>query len=62
MVLTPASYSIEERTMGDATRWIAIRARGAEWSWLTPDEAAIIGRAWLEKYGQGEALQVAAPR
>jgi hypothetical protein len=44
-------YSVEERTVQGETRWIAIRARGAEWSWLTPEEAAAIGRAWVERYG-----------
>ncbi len=44
-------YSVEERLVHGETRWIAIRARGAEWSWLTPEEAAAIGRAWVEKYG-----------
>jgi hypothetical protein len=45
-------YSVEERLHGE-TRWVAIRARGAEWSWLTPEEAAAIGREWVEKYGNG---------
>lgn len=54
-----APYSIEERLVHDETRWVAIRARGAEWSWLTPEEAAAIGRAWVEKYGNGN---FAAPR
>lgn len=44
-------YSVEEHVVYGDTRWIAIRARGAEWSWLTPEEAAAIGRAWVEKYG-----------
>ena len=48
-------YSVEERVVaggtGHETSWVAIRARGAEWSWLTPAEAASIGRAWVEKYG-----------
>ncbi|HET6182942.1 MAG TPA: hypothetical protein VFA03_05045 [Acetobacteraceae bacterium] len=43
-------YSVEERTVHGETRWVAIRARGAEWSWLTPEEAAEIGRAWVERY------------
>ena len=30
-----------------------IRARGAEWSWLTPAEALQLGRLWVEKYGSG---------
>ena len=37
--------------MHGETRWVAIRARGAEWSWLTVEEAVAIGRAWVEKYG-----------
>ena len=45
-------YAIEERIVRGETLWIAIRARGAEWSWLTPQEAVAIALAWLEKYGQ----------
>jgi len=44
------SVSVEERVRGE-TVWVAIRARGAEWSWLTPAEAARLGRLWVEKYG-----------
>lgn len=44
-------YSVEERLVHGETRWVAIRARGAEWSWLTPEEAAAIGREWVERYG-----------
>ena len=44
-------YSVEERAVDGETRWIAIRARGAEWSWLTPEEAVAIGRKWVEQYG-----------
>jgi hypothetical protein len=40
---------IQERVVGDV-RWIAIRARGAEWSWLTPQEAAELAREWKERY------------
>ncbi|HSU05655.1 MAG TPA: hypothetical protein VLI93_08785 [Acetobacteraceae bacterium] len=46
-------YSVEEHHIQGETRWVAIRARGAEWSWLTPEEAAAIGRDWVEKYGNG---------
>jgi hypothetical protein len=42
--------SIEEH-IHDGTTWIAIRARGAEWSWLRPEEAARLGREWLDRYG-----------
>ena len=44
------SFAVEEHVHGD-TVWVAIRARGAEWSWLTPQEAARLGREWVEKYG-----------
>ena len=45
------SYSVEERIVHGDTVWVAIRARGAEWSWLTPAEAARLGRQWVKKYG-----------
>jgi hypothetical protein len=48
-------YSVEEHSVRGETLWIAIRARGAEWSWLTPEEAAAIGRSWVERYGRPEA-------
>jgi hypothetical protein len=41
--------SVQERVVGDV-RWIAIRARGADWSWLTPQEAGELARAWTERY------------
>jgi hypothetical protein len=47
------AFSVEEHVHGD-TVWVAIRARGAEWSWLTPQEAARLGREWVEKYGATE--------
>jgi len=46
-----SSYSVEERVVHGDTVWVAIRARGAEWSWLTPAEAAELGRQWVERYG-----------
>ena len=46
-----SAYSVEERIVGEATIWVAIRARGAEWSWLTPAEAAYLGKQWVAKYG-----------
>jgi hypothetical protein len=55
MSLAVASYVVEERINCGEKPWIAIRARGAEWSWLTPEEAVAIGRAWLEKYGHANA-------
>jgi hypothetical protein len=46
-----SSYSVEERILDGGTAWVAIRARGAEWSWLTPAEAAHLGQQWVERYG-----------
>jgi hypothetical protein len=43
-------YSVEERSHG-GTVWVAIRARGSDYSWLTPEEAAFIGRQWVVQYG-----------
>ena len=45
-------YQVEHRLVGDETRWVAIRARGAEWSYLTPVEAADLGRRLLEQFGK----------
>jgi hypothetical protein len=44
-------FSVEERVIDGETRWVAIRARGAEWSWLTPAEAAHLGLQWVRRYG-----------
>ncbi len=43
-------FAVEEHVHGD-TVWVAVRARGADWSWLTQEEAARLGRHWAEKYG-----------
>jgi len=50
-----APYQVEERLVAGETRWIAIRARGAEWSYLTTDEAADLGRQWVERFGERAA-------
>ena len=42
--------SVEEHMHGD-TRWVALRARGAEWSWLTRDDALRLARHWMASYG-----------
>jgi hypothetical protein len=47
-------YSVQEHVVHGETQWVAIRARGAEWSWLTADEAVTIARAWIEKYAPQE--------
>jgi hypothetical protein len=44
-------YMVEERLIEGDTSWVAIRARGAEWSWLTPAEAAHLGQQWVRRYG-----------
>jgi hypothetical protein len=54
-----SSVSYEEHLYGD-TLWIAIRTRGAEWSWLTPQEAADLGRQWVEKYDSISAKRTLA--
>jgi hypothetical protein len=41
--------AVEEHVHGD-TVWVALRSRGAEWSWLTPNEAVELGRRLIEKY------------
>ena len=44
-----ATLAIEEHVHGE-TVWVALRSRGADWSWLTRDEAVQLGRTLLEKY------------
>ena len=50
-------YSVEEHHVHGETRWVAIRARGAEWSWLTVEEAVAIGRSWIEKYDSSPKVE-----
>lgn len=45
----PADYETRIIKCGDTT-WISLRARGAEWSWLLPNEAAKLGAEWVKKY------------
>ena len=45
----PTPFAVEEHVHGE-TVWVAVRSRGADWSWLTPDEAVQLGREWIEKY------------
>ena len=42
--------SWEELKVGDVL-WVKVRARGAETSYLTPQEAARIGQEWVKRYG-----------
>jgi hypothetical protein len=51
MVEAISPYSVEERVIDGDTTWVALRARGAEWSWLTPAEAARLGQLWVRRYG-----------
>ncbi|MBV9248721.1 MAG: hypothetical protein JO227_05680 [Acetobacteraceae bacterium] len=41
---------VDEIEIGGTT-WVGVRKRGAEWSWLTPQEAACLGAEWVAKYG-----------
>jgi len=52
-------YTVEQRVVAGETVWVAIRARGAEWSWLTPQEAAQIGQQWVERYGERHGRRAA---
>lgn len=47
------AVKVEEHVHG-GTVWVAIRARGAEWSWLTQEEAALLGREWAARYGSAD--------
>ena len=51
-----SSDPVEERIVQAETWrvWVAIRARGAEWSRLTPAEAARIGQQWVDNYGSSQ--------
>jgi hypothetical protein len=53
------SVAVEEHVHGD-TRWVAVRARGAEWSWLTPEDALLLARHWMAAYG-AEATATESP-
>ena len=46
------SLAVEEHVHGE-TVWVALRSRGADWSWLTPNEAVNLAHEWLEKYASG---------
>ena len=52
--------AVQERLVGDV-RWIAVRARGADWSWLTPGEAAKLGSDWSKRYGNTETGRGLSP-
>ena len=49
----------EEHTHGE-TVWVAVRARGAEWSWLTKQEAVAIALKWLEAYDRNNTIAAVA--
>ena len=62
-------YAVEERVIDGDTIWVAVRARGAEWSWLTPAEAEYLGQLRVRRYVHylhddqtpaGAALRIAA--
>ena len=53
--------SVQERVVGDV-RWVALRARGADWSWLTPQEAVELAREWRERYDAPDLSLIHAER
>jgi hypothetical protein len=54
------AIAVEEHVHGD-TVWVAVRARGAEWSWLTRDEAARLGKQWAAQYGEAVSSDTPTP-
>jgi hypothetical protein len=44
------SVTVEEQVHGE-TVWVAVRARGADWSWLTREDAMRLARHWMATYG-----------
>jgi hypothetical protein len=59
---TIGSVAVEEHLHG-GTRWVAVRARGAEWSWLTQDDAIQLAQHWMKTYGpKPETPQTASTR
>jgi hypothetical protein len=46
------AIAVEEHVIGD-TPWVAVRARGADWSWLTRDEAVRLGQQWARPIRRG---------
>jgi len=46
-----SSYSMEERILHGRAAWVVIRARGAEWYWLTPAETAHLDQQRAERFG-----------
>jgi hypothetical protein len=61
MTQTFGAVSVEEHLHGD-TKWVAVRARGAEWSWLTPDDALLLAQYWMATYGASTNPQTASSR
>lgn len=42
----------EEVILSGGVRWIKFRARGSQPSLITVEEAVVIGREWVERYGE----------
>ena len=53
------AVAVEEHVAGN-TLWIAVRARGAEWSWLTPDDALRLAAHLMAVYGAASTSGFAA--
>lgn len=58
MVQTFGSVALQQQQVGDTT-WIAVRARGAEWSWLTQDDAVRLARMLMASCGQEAETEAA---
>lgn len=48
-MFNPTQVAVEEHVHGE-TVWVALRSRGADWSWMTPDEAVRLGQALIDRY------------
>jgi hypothetical protein len=55
------SVTVEEQTLGE-TRWVALRSRGADWSWLTPQDALLLARHWMAAYDNAAVLPAISER
>jgi hypothetical protein len=53
------AVTVEEHVHG-GTVWVAVRARGADWSWLTPEDALKLARHWMTAYSPRDARESAS--
>ena len=48
--VAPEHVTVQERIVGEVR--CCHPARGADWSWITPAEAANLARDWSKRYGE----------